>query len=243
MQYRNMKEAIAIAFAGITCGAAVTAALAAAAAKITVDGSTTTVDVRVIAGRPYVPLNDIAKAFGRNVQKTSAGYTLVIPGGANAVSGLRGKVGDMLFDGKWRFKVIEVNRSDSFTLTGEGGLEYARYRDVADSADSKTFKAKPGNEFVIVRCEVRNGQKTSQSFGSYYGANTALADNQGTSYRPLGFQQQGGMFNTKQLLPGAAQEVTAIFVVPKSATVTSLVFTLANTSDNKPTDVRIALTS
>lgn len=242
MQYRNVRGTIALVSAGVTCGAAVTAAIAVAGSRITVDGSTTNMDVRMIGGRPYVPLNDISKAFGRNVQKTSTGYTLAIPGGANAVSGLRGKVGDMLFDGKWRFKVIEVTRSNEYTLTGEGGLDYARYGSVADSPDSKTFKAKEGNEFVLVRCQVRNGQKQSQAFGSWYGTNTALADDQGTSYRPVGFQQAGGMFTTKQLLPGAAQDVTAIFVVPKTARVTSLVFTLTNVSDDKPADVRIALT-
>jgi hypothetical protein len=242
MQYRNVRGTIALVSAGITFGAAVTAVIAAAGSSITVDGSTSAIDVRMIGGRPYVPLSDIAKAFGRNVQKTSSGYTLAIPGGANAISGLRGKVGDMLFDGKWRFKVIEVTRSNEFNLTGEGGLDYSRYRDVADTTDAKSFKAKEGNEFVIVRCQVRNGQKSTQSFGSSYGTNTALADDQGTSYRPLGFQQAGGILTTKELLPGAAQEVTAVFVVPKTANITSLVFTLTNVSDRKPTDVRISLT-
>jgi hypothetical protein len=242
MQYHNVRGTIALVSAGVTCVAAVTAVIAAAGTRISVDGSTTNIDVRMIGGRPYVPLTDIAKAFGRNVQKTSAGYTLAIPGGANAVSGLRGKVGDMLFDGKWRFKVIEVIRSNEYNLTGEGGLDYSRYRDVADSPDGKTFKAKEGYEFVIVRCQVRNGQKTTQAFGSSYGTNTALADDQGTSYRPLGFQQAGGMLTTKELLPGAAQDVTAVFVVPKTANITSLVFTLTNVTDRNPTDVRIALT-
>jgi hypothetical protein len=242
MSYRTIRNMVGIGVAGILCGTAITSVIAAAGSKITVDGSATTVDVRMIAGRPYVPLSEIAKAFGRDVQKTGTGYTLAIPGGANAINGLRGKVGDMLFDGKWRFKVLDIKRADSYTLTGEGGLDYAKYNSVAESADSKTFTAKSGNEFVIVHCQIKNGQKMSQAFGSAYGTNTALADDQGTSYRPVGFQQAGGMIVTKELLPGAAQDVTALFVVPKSAKVTSLVFTLTNISDTKPADVRIALT-
>ena len=241
MQYRKLNGLAGVALAGVVCGAAVTAVVAAAGSKITVDGSETTVDVRMVAGRPYVPLNEIATAFGRKVQKTSVGYALVIPGGANAVNGLRGKVGDTLFDGKWRFKVIDITRADTYTLNGEGGLDYAKYNSVEESLDSKSFTAKSGNEFVLVRCLVKNGQKTSQAFGSAYGTNTALADDQGTSYRPVGFKQAGGMILTKELLPGAGQEVTALFVVPKTAKVTSLVFPLTNVSDNKPADVRIAL--
>src|SRR5438105_3140889 len=101
MQYRNFRGMIGIGIVGVLCGAAVTAVVAAAGSKITVDGSATTVDVQMIAGRPYVPLSEIAKAFGRNVQKTADGYALAVPGGANAVDGLRGNIGDTLFDGKW----------------------------------------------------------------------------------------------------------------------------------------------
>ncbi|MBC8101342.1 MAG: DUF4352 domain-containing protein [Cytophagales bacterium] len=242
MQYRNLPGAIGLALAGMMGGGALTVCAAAVAgSRILVDGSATTMEVRMIAGRPYVPLNEIARAFGRNVQKSPTGYTLAISGGANAVSGLRGKVGDLLFDGKWRFKAISVTRSANYTLAGEGGLDYARYNSVAESADAKTFTAKDGNEFVLVRCLVKNGQKSSQAFGSHYGANTALADDQGSSYRPVGFQQAGGMIVTKELIPGASQELTAVFVVPKTAKITSLVFTLTNISDDKPADVRIAL--
>jgi hypothetical protein len=121
-------------------------------------------------------------------------------------------------------------------------VDYGAARDrISGDADGKTFHAKPGFEFVIVNARVTNGQKTPEGFGSAYGANTALTDNQGSSYRPIGWDQEGGQFTTKRLLPGAGQDLTAIFVVPEKTVLKDLVFTLTNISDRNPRDVRVTL--
>ena len=74
-------------------------------------------------------------------------------GGANQVEGLRGKVGDMLFTGRWRFQVQDVQTVDTYTLkvpTSE--QDYGKYRDTADyDTATHTFKPKEGFTFVAVK--------------------------------------------------------------------------------------------
>jgi hypothetical protein len=231
----------------ILCGAVALgvpmAALAQAGAKLIINGKVASTNVRMINGQAYVPLADLARATGQTVVKRSDGYEIVAAGGANQVEGLRGKVGDVLFDGKWRFRVLEVQTGvRSYAMRRDGGVDYGATRDrVSVEAGGKTFVARPGFEFVIVNARVTNGQKTPESFGSSYGANTALADSQGSSYRPVGWDQEGGQFATKRLLPGAGQDLTAIFLVPEKTVLKDLVFTLTNVSDRNPRDVRVTL--
>jgi hypothetical protein len=49
------------------------------------------------------------------------------------------------------------------------------------------------------------------------------------------------MFVTKPLLPGAGQDLTAVFIVPEGTKLKDLVFTLTNVSDRNPKDVRVSL--
>jgi hypothetical protein len=65
----------------------------------------------------------------------------------------------------------------------------------------------------------------------------------GSSYQVIGFDQEGGMIHTKRLLPGAAQDLAAIFFVPENAQLKDLVFSLSNITDHKPSDVRISLSN
>src|SRR5688500_15525819 len=68
---------------------------------LVINGKVVSRDVRIINGRPYAPLADIARGMGQTLAKRGSGYELAAAGGANQVEGLRGKIGDTLFDGKW----------------------------------------------------------------------------------------------------------------------------------------------
>jgi hypothetical protein len=210
---------------------------------LTINGKVVSKDVRIINGRPYAPLADLAKATGQTVVKKGSGYELAAAGGANQVQGLRGKVGDTLFDGKWRFKVTSIQKIPSYKIRWDGGYDPGRSGSKVEFVDEKSFRAAQGYTLVIANCHVRNGQKSTEAFGSFYGQNTALTDMQGSSYQVLGFDQEGGMIHTKRLLPGAGQDLAAIFVVPENAQLKDLVFTLTNIIDRNPKDVRIALSN
>jgi hypothetical protein len=228
---------------GLCALAAAAAAQAQGGVKLILNGKVASTNVRMINGRPYVPLADLAKATGQVLVRKGSGYEIIAQGGANQVEGLRGKVGDTLFDGKWRLKVVDIQRGvKSYTMRREGGIDPGAIGGKAETeAGGKTFHANAGYEFVIVNARVTNGQKSTQAFGSWYGEHTALADTQGSSYRPIGWDQEGGMFTTKSLLPGAGQDVAAIFLVPEGTALKDLVFTLTNVSDREPHDVRITL--
>src|SRR5687768_4561996 len=70
---------------------------------------------RTINGVVYVKLSDVAKAFDMQVAKTGGAYALVKAGGANQLQGTRGKLGEELFTGKWKFLVKDVQRVDRYT--------------------------------------------------------------------------------------------------------------------------------
>lgn len=59
----------------------------AAAGKLVINGETASTDVRVINGRAYAPIGDVAKALGMEVTKSGMTYTMTIPGGANQLQG------------------------------------------------------------------------------------------------------------------------------------------------------------
>jgi hypothetical protein len=232
-----------VAALGVGALAAAAVALAQGGVRLILNGKVASTNVRMINGQPYVPLADIARATGQVLVKRGSDYEIIAKGGANQVEGLRGKVGDTLFDGKWRFKVIDVQRGvKSYTMRREGGIDPGAVGGKVEiDAGGKTFRVSAGYEFVIVNARVTNGQKSTQAFGSWYGEHTALADTQGSSYRPIGWDQEGGMFTTKSLLPGAGQDVTAIFLVPEGTPLKDLVVTLTNVSDREPHDVRVTL--
>src|SRR5437879_4129640 len=78
-------------------------------------GNVVSRDVKVISGKLYVSLADIARAMGLQVVKSSGGYKLVAAGGANQMaSNAQGKIGDDLFTGGWRFKVTGFKAVDTY---------------------------------------------------------------------------------------------------------------------------------
>jgi hypothetical protein len=166
-------------------------------------------------------------------------------GGANQVEGLNGTVGQMLFTGRWRFQVKDVQQVDTYTLkvpTSE--QDYGRYHTFAEfDLNTKTFKPLPGNTLVAVSAILKNAQTKTQQLGSYLGdPKTALTDTEGGSYPPIAYDMQSqGAWVTKKMLPGSALNMTILFAIPKDTKLKDLVVSLYNWDDMKGKEVRISL--
>lgn len=216
---------------------------AAQADTLTLNGKTASSDVRMVGGSPYVKLSDVAKALGMVVVRRAGGYELTKAGGANQVNGdVQGKMGDTLFDGRWRFTVLGMITADSLTFKSQGEPSddggATKYNSV-----TRTFTPSSGNRLVILTCRISNGQKTAQTFWMAHGdSNTALTDTDGQSYPPTAYDVNGAPIQTKVILPGAKVEFPLIFSIPTGAKVKDLVFTLRNNnSSEKGHDVRVSL--
>ena len=222
---------------------------AAAQTTLVINGQVASRDVRTLGGSAYVKISDVAKALGLVVIKRPGGYELVKPGGANQVQGVvQGKVGDTLFDGRWRFRVISVAMPDSYTMKTPG-VEPSSYP--ADTIDynrtTQVVRAKPGYKLIVVQCRMANGQKTTQTFWlrpvTGRSINTALADTEGGAHTPVGFDLEGAPIQSAPLLPGAKLDFSLLFSVPEATELKDLVFTLTNNDDQGTNDVRVSLTS
>ena len=233
----------------VLCGLGLaTAAWAQVNLSLTVNGAVASHDVRVIGGRPYVPLADVAKAYDQTLVKKPGGYELIAAGGAGQVANAHvAKLGEELFTGQWRFKVINVQTVNEYTT---------RF-----GKDKQTISSDTGGDtLVVVDCRIKNGTKQKQelvlSTGSYGGANTALADDQEHSYAPINWH--GNAFggydahmddsapNGAYVLPGAAIDFALVFSVPPGTKPKNLVFSILKYGDRsdaatKGTDVRILL--
>ena len=225
----------------------VAGALGQASLKLIIAGKTASSDIRVIDGRAYVPLSDMAKAMnGTAVKHKGGGYEITlggvdtttpeagaVAGGANEVRGTRGKIGQVLFNGKWRFSVISVDHAASYD-----SHFLPEKRTFAPNGDTE--------ELVIVRCRMKNGQNETRvaMLSQIHPNHTALADNQGQSYAPLDYDKRGGHTDEgPTMLPGSQTEFVILFSVPKGTVLKDLVFSVQNFEEapDGGTDVRITL--
>jgi len=241
------KTAIKAIAAAIMIGVFATnaTALGQGGLRLLIGGKTASTDIRIIAGKPYVPLADMAKAMnGAAVKHKGGGYEITlggvdtttpeagsVAGGANQVQGTQGKIGQVLFNGKWRFSVL--------------GIEHVASYDSRFLADKRTFAPNGGTEeLVIVQCRMKNGQNETKMamLSPIHPRHTALADNQGQSYPPLDYDKRGGHTDEgPDMLPGSQTEFAIIFSVPKGTALKDLVFSIQNAYDDTATDVRISL--
>lgn len=231
----------------LTAGLA-TAALAQTGMRLIVDGRTASSDVRIIGGRPFVPLADMARAMGGTAVRNGGTYRIVtgstdtttptttpdVAGGASEVRGTRGKVGQMLFTGKWRFMVVSVARAAAY--------------DSQYLPDKQNFTPTGDTEeLVVIKCRLKNGQTSTQTamLSAVHPHNIALTDDQGSSYAPRDFDKRGGSTDEgPKMLPGAQTDFAVLFSVPKGTVLKDLVFSLQTAYDDYPdggTDVRISL--
>ena len=264
---------------GLMATLALTAVLATAAGalvqdglRLVVGGKTASTDIRIMGGRPYVPLADMARAMNGSAVKRQGRYEIIFvggdattpdgnsgrgagrntpgrdtttpdgssgrgpgrttPGGANEVNGTRGKIGQVLFNGKWRFSVVGVDR--------------AAHYDSQFLSDKRTFNPNGDTEeLIIVHCRMKNGQKETSwaMLSPIHPHHTALTDNRGQSYAPLNFDKRGGHTDEgPDLLPGAQTDFAIMFSVPRGTVLQDLVFSVQSGYDDATaTDVRISL--
>jgi len=201
------------------------AAYAIQTVRVTVNGKP--VSGRMIDGSVYVKLADVAKALDQTVVKNGSAYEMVPAGGANMLQGTKGKLGEELFTGKWKFLVKNVERADSYMLK---------------HADSKfEMTADAGQDLVIVHCRFKNAVK--ESVYMYFNGmqNTALTDMDMQVYKTAWLDVGGGVAST--LLPGAAKDFALVFKVPEGAELKDFVYTVEPVDSSKwgMTDLRIAL--
>jgi len=236
------------AYSLLVAGASAIAAFALGSAlrsTIIVNGKATEADVRTIDGSAYVRLSDVARAFGTVVVKHGDGrYELTQAGGANQIGTLTGKVGDTLFDGKWRFTVLSVDTPETYQMTTDS--EEYDYKGKT-SMDIKTRLIKPssGYRLVVIKVRVANAVKERRTLWTAISDDrirTAIADTDGSSHPPIAYDFIGGPTQTEWLLPGAQLTFPVIFSIPRDAKLKDLVFTLKNNqTDDKPVDVRVAI--
>jgi hypothetical protein len=206
-----------------------------AQSSLTLSYKGTVSKVRIVDGRPYVALSDVARMLHGQVSKNGGSYAIgsgkAVAGGANQVDGLRGKVGDTLFTGKWRFQITRVEHVSVYNTTLQPSVD--------------TFHPKGANqELVVCTGVLKNARKAVGEFQmTMHGtSDTALTDDQGVSYPPIGYDPtNGGFYGPPKMLPGSAQPFAAIFSVPKGANLKDLVFSVWGYGEKKPTDVRISL--
>ena len=211
----------------------------AAAESLLLNGKTASTTVRTFGGSAYVKLSDVAKALGMVVVKRPGGYELIKAGGTDQVQAVtQGKVGDVLFDGYWRFQVQSVELADFYTpKKAPDNFTYDRSKG--------GVQAKPNNTLVVLHCRMTNGQKSVQTFWlapvSGRAINNALTDTEGKSYPPEGYDLDGSTDQSKPLLPGAKTDFTILFSVPEGTHLKDLVFTLQNNDARPGNDVRVSL--
>ncbi|MFI5385067.1 MAG: hypothetical protein ACHQ50_03010 [Fimbriimonadales bacterium] len=160
-------------------------------------------------GVAYVPLKDVATAFKLSVQKTARGYELSDSGGANQVEGIRGKVGDMLFNGYVRFQVVKVYNA---------GKSYKR----VFSQDNSVINPIPdSNDLIVVVCKLKNA--IQKPLGPYFagGDTTALTDTDGHSYPPRRFSDAPP---AGDMLPGSTADFALVFDIPPGTKLQDLVY-------------------
>jgi hypothetical protein len=219
---------------------------ARASDTLVINGKVASTDVRAINGSVYVKLADVAKALGMVVIKRADGkYEITKPGGTNQVQGVAtGKVGDVLFDGRWRFQVLSVQTMASYTMKTPS-VEPTSYP--ADTLNynrtTQVVQPKPRYKLVVVQCRMTNGQKSTQTFWlAQKDGNNALADMEGESHVPVGYDLEGAPIQSKPLLPGAKTDFPILFIIPENTQLKDLVFTLRNNDfSQKGNDVRVSL--
>jgi len=206
------------------------------AQKLIINGSLASSDLRTINGRTYAPIADIAKALGFALVSKPGSIEMTEDGGAGPVKGRPGKIGEMMFTGRWRFTPVSLEQVDSYTEKYTG--------------DGKTIS--PGNKnetLYVLNCRLKNAQKDTVDIicGTLHAGHTALTDDKEHGYPPLSYDvhNETGAYGGPRLLPGSATEFAIIFSVPKGSNLQSVIVTLTSNVDvglggKGPMDLRIS---
>ncbi len=228
-------------------GVALPAGAAESGKKLTFNGKTASTNIQTINGQAFVSLADMAKALGMAVVKKADGsYELTKAGGTFQVGDMNGKLGDVLFDGKWRLQVLTMDTPESFSMLTVS-QPYGYDNSATYDQTTRVLRPTAAHKLVVFTVRVSNGQKTPESLWTSNvdkAMRTALTDMDGQSYPPIAYDYEGGPNATKPQLPGAKLNFPIIFSVPQSAVLKDLIVTLKNNdSSAKGNDVRISLIS
>lgn len=209
------------------------------ARDLIINGQVATSDLKVINGRTYVPLADVAKALNMTLVNKANSIEMVAAGGAGPVAGLKGKLGDTIFTGKWKFTVVSIEQMDSYKT---------KYEDSQESYTPRTDQ----ETLYVVNCRIKNAQTEVMEMvmSQRHCGKTAIADNMEHSFAPMAYDahNETGPFGGPKMLPGSAAEFSVIFSAPKGTVPNDLLFTIVSgkdLSEEKPgklgTDLRISL--
>lgn len=200
-------------------------------------------DIRVIDGKAYVPVDDVARALAFDVRSTPQGLELFVPGGAEGMNiAHTGRLGDDIFTGEWRVQITAVEEMTAFSYQFHSG------------PPRRQFILPAGQKFIVVTGRIANGtnERVEVLFDTRadrYG-NTALTTPTGEATSPLDFDvllsSVAGAWGA-DALPGAAINFRIVFQVPQDFEYRDLIFSIARTRDvmrvsEAATNVRIRLT-
>ena len=198
-----------------------------------------------------MPISDVARAYHQTVVKEAGvGYEMIAGGGAGEVGDNHtAKIGEELFTGQFKFKVSNVQETQSYT---------ERY-----GKEHYTITPDKGETLIVVDCRLKNGTKIKQNLvfsanETYGNSNTALTDDQEHSYAPISWH--GNDFDGydvhadetypegANVLPGAAIDFALVFAVPPGTHPKDLVFSILKYAERdkakeKSVDVRVSLAS
>jgi len=178
--------------------------------KLYMNGRIVSTAVITSNGVAYVPVKDMAAAMEMTAENRADGFALVRAGGATQVQGSSGKIGNDLFNGFYKFKVVKVER----------GLKYMPQF----NGTKEPFVAREGFEYAAVICRLKNGKKTPVLLSPFGRSKTALTDEEEHAYETLTGLVNDAPGRGVSLLPGAASDFALLFQVPANAVLKDLVY-------------------
>lgn len=209
------------------------------ATKLVVNGNAVSTQTRVIGGKTWVPLEDIAKALKMKSYASGGQITLRPAGGATQVANkLTGAQGEELFSGKFRFTVLNTTRTTKYERKNKGRYFY-----------NNTLEAAAGEELIVIDCRIKNGTSERREFAFATGdwaENTALTDRSEQSFQPVDYDviaDENAPIG-RWALPGSAVNFSVIFRVPQGTQLKDLVYTVVEYKERgakKGTDFRVSL--
>lgn len=188
----------------------------------------------------------LASLRPENTITVPGAYEINYAGGTAPVQGLEGKIGDVIFDGKWRFQVLSVQTLDSYTMKSGAEPAAAYNDDVAQwNSTNRVFLPKLGYKLVLMQCGIVNAVNQKRTLWvARADTNNALVDAEGGPHVPLAYDFEGGPIQSQPLSPGAKLDFAILFSVPESAQPKDLVFTLkTNDWQEKGNEARVSLSA
>ena len=214
-------------------------AWAQSSVRLVINGNPVTTNVRTIGGQKYVPVSAVAKALKMNVYTSGNQITLRPAGGAYQIANkLVGKQGEDLFSGRWGFKVLSVERAQSYNWKF-----FSRY------TPKRPLEAEANEELIAITCRLKNGTKIKDNFAFSTGdwaENTALTDMSEQAFQPYAYDVAADESAPlgKIAMPGGSINFAVIFRVPQGTQLKDLVYTVVRykeRGDKKGTDFRVSL--